>query len=271
MAKIEVKNLDGAKVGDVDLEDAVFGAEINEHLLWEVVKAQRAKRRAGTHSTLRRDEVRGGGKKPFKQKGTGNARQGSTRAPHFVGGGRVFTPKPRDYEYHMPKKAMAGALRSALSLRQKEAQLFVVDSFELSAAKTKSVIAALGKLGAASALIVDNKNEKLAQSTRNLPHAKYLAHEGINVYDILDYPALILTKGTVERLNHRLHPERVKGEGHAEHDKHEEKSAKPAKKVKAAAAAEISASEKSKKTVKPAKADKAAKPAKKAVKKEGAE
>src|SRR6184192_3910350 len=99
MAKIEVKNLDGAKVGDVDLDDAVFGVEVNEHLLWEVVKMQRAKLRAGTHKVKGRSEVRGGGKKPYKQKGTGNARQGSTRAPHYVGGGSVFGPRPRDYEY----------------------------------------------------------------------------------------------------------------------------------------------------------------------------
>src|SRR5260370_42693399 len=120
MATIEIKNLDGKSVGKVDLDDSVFGVEINEHLLWEVVKAQRAKRRVGTHSTKRRDEVRGGGKKPYKQKGTGNARQGSTRAPNYVGGGGGFTPKPRDYEYSMPKKAFQGAPRSALSLRTKE-------------------------------------------------------------------------------------------------------------------------------------------------------
>src|SRR6202012_4904706 len=135
--KLELKNLDGKKVGDVNLDDGVFGAEINEHLLWEVVKMQRANQRAGTHSTLRRGEVRGGGKKPFKQKGTGNARQGSTRAPHFVGGGSVFGPKPRDYEYSVPKKVKAGALRSALSLRAKEAKLVIVDQLALPAIKTK--------------------------------------------------------------------------------------------------------------------------------------
>src|SRR5436305_14538727 len=131
MATIDIKNLDGKSVGKVDLDDSVFGVEVNEHLLWEVVKAQRAKRRVGTHSTKRRDEVRGGGKKPYKQKGTGNARQGSTRAPQFVGGGKVFTPKPRDYEYHVPKKVMAGALRSALSLRAQEKEIVDVDNFTL--------------------------------------------------------------------------------------------------------------------------------------------
>jgi large subunit ribosomal protein L4 len=204
MAKIEVKNLSGKTVGDVELDDSVFGVDVNEHLLWEVVKAQRAKRRAGTHSTKRRDEVRGGGKKPYKQKGTGNARQGSSRAPHYVGGGKVFTPKPRDYEYHVPKKVMAGALRSALSLRAKEQKLVVVDSFTLDAPKTKLVSAAIAALGAGTALIVDQKNETLKKSTRNLPSAKYLATEGINVYDVLDHETLILTRPTLDAITERL-------------------------------------------------------------------
>ena len=108
--KTEIKNLDGKTVGNVDLDDSVFGVEVNEHLLWEVVKMQRARTRSGTASTKRRSEVSGGGKKPWKQKGTGRARQGSSRAPQWVGGGKVFTPKPRDYEYHVPKRVMAGAL-----------------------------------------------------------------------------------------------------------------------------------------------------------------
>ena len=204
MATIEVKNLDGKSVGKVDLDDSVFGVEVNEHLLWEVVKAQRAKRRAGTHSTKRRDEVRGGGKKPYKQKGTGNARQGSTRAPNYVGGGKVFTPKPRDYEYHVPKKVMAGALRSALSLRAKEQKVVVVDSFTFDAPKTKLVDQAIATLGAKSALLVDAKNETLRKSTRNLQHAKYLAHEGLNVYDVLDHETLIMTRATLDAVTARL-------------------------------------------------------------------
>jgi large subunit ribosomal protein L4 len=204
MATIEVKNLDGKAVGKVDLDDSVFGVEVNEHLLWEVVKAQRAKRRAGTHSTKRRDEVRGGGKKPYKQKGTGNARQGSTRAPHYVGGGKVFTPKPRDYEYHVPKKVMAGALRSALSLRAKEQKVVVVDSFTLDAPKTKLVDQALTTLGAKSALLVDGANDTLKKSTRNLQHAKYLAPEGLNVYDVLDHETLIMSRATLDAVTARL-------------------------------------------------------------------
>jgi large subunit ribosomal protein L4 len=204
MAKIEIKNLDGKGVGSIELDDAVFGVEVNEHLLWEAVKMQRAKRRAGTHSTKRRSEVRGGGKKPYKQKGTGNARQGSLRAPHYVGGGRVFAPKPRDYEYTMPKKAFAGALRSALSLRTKEQKLVVVDNFALEAIKTKRVVAALEALGATSVLIVDGENEKLARSVNNLPKAKFLRADGLNVYDVLDHETLILTRPTVEAITKRL-------------------------------------------------------------------
>ncbi len=205
MAKIEVRNLDGAKVGDLDLDDSVFGVEVNEHVLWEVVKAQRAKKRAGTASTLRRDEVRGGGKKPWKQKGTGRARQGSSRAPQWVGGGRVFTPKPRDFEYHVPKKVMAGALRCVLSLRAKESKLIVLDGFKLEGIKTKRVSEVLKKLGIdKKALIVDAKNETLAKSARNLPKAKYLASEGLNVYDVLDHETLVLTRATVDTVTARL-------------------------------------------------------------------
>jgi len=206
--KTEVKNLEGKKVGDIDLADSVFGVEVNEHLLWEVVKGQTAARRAGTHSTLRRDEVRGGGKKPYKQKGTGNARQGSSRAPHFVGGGSVFGPKPRDYEYSIPKKVRAAGLRSALSLRAKESKLVVLDEFLLREPKTKRVASALAALGAKSALIVDGKdNRPLALSVRNLPNAKFLAPEGVNVYDVLDHETLVVTMATAKALESRLMPQ----------------------------------------------------------------
>jgi len=217
--KLDIKSLDGKKVGDVTLDDAIFGQEVNEHLLWEVVKMQRANRRAGTHSTLRRGEVRGGGKKPYKQKGTGNARQGSTRAPHFVGGGSVFGPKPRDYSYQMPKKAVAAALRSVLSLRAKEQKIVVVDAFALGGIKTAKVKAVLGKLGATTALLVDTKNDELEKSARNLPSAKYLASTGLNVYDVLDHETLVLSKATVDYLHSRL-----AGNGEAS-------EAKPAKKT----------------------------------------
>lgn len=205
--KTDVRNLDGQKVGEIDLAEAVFGVEVKEGLLWEVVKAQRAKQRAGTHSTLRRDEVRGGGRKPFKQKGTGNARQGSTRAPQFVGGGSVFGPKPRDYEYPVPKKVRAGALRIALSLKAKEAKLVVIDDMALPAAKTKRMVAALQALGIRSALLVDDKgNTNLALSVRNIPKAKFIATEGVNVYDVLNHDSLVVTLATLKALETRLMP-----------------------------------------------------------------
>jgi large subunit ribosomal protein L4 len=207
MAKAEIKNLDGKTVGNVDLDDAVFGVEVNEHLLWEVVKQQRAKQRWGTSNTKRRNEVSGGGKKPWKQKGTGNARQGSTRAPHFVGGGSVFGPKPRDYEYHLPKKAMAVALRSALSLRAKESKIVVVDKLELKEVKTQRVAKALAGLGSTNALIVDGENDNLAKSTRNLQKAKYLRPEGLNVYDVLKHDTLVLSKDGLDAVTQRLRPE----------------------------------------------------------------
>src|SRR6185369_15416700 len=163
--KTEIKNLDGKKVGELELDDAVFGVEVKEYLLWEVVKAQRAKARAGTHSTLRRDEVRGGGKKPYKQKGTGNARQGSTRAPNYVGGGKVFGPHPRDYAYTVPKKVKRAALASALSLRASESKLVIVDKLSFEAPKTKKLAGMLKALGLASALVVDGKqNANLLKS-----------------------------------------------------------------------------------------------------------
>jgi large subunit ribosomal protein L4 len=194
MATVDVLNLSGEKVGSLELDDTVFATEVKEHLLWEVVKQQLASRRAGTHSTLRRDEVRGGGRKPFRQKGTGRARQGSTRAPNHVGGGGVFTPKPRDYDYDVPKKVRKGALRSALSLRLKEQKLLVLESFPLETAKTKRLVEVLGVLGAGPALIIDDKeNVNLQRSARNLPKTKFLPPEGLNVYDLLRYPTLVMT------------------------------------------------------------------------------
>ena len=194
MATVDVVNQSGEKVGSLELDDAVFSVAVKEHLLWEVVKQQMASRRAGTHSTLRRDEVRGGGRKPFRQKGTGRARQGSTRAAGHVGGGKVFTPKPRDYGYNVPKKVRKGALRSVLSLRLKEQRLVIVDTLALDAAKTKGLAKVLEAVGATEALIIDEKaNLNLQRSARNLPTAKYLPPEGINVYDVLRYPVLVLT------------------------------------------------------------------------------
>nr|HEX4315404.1 50S ribosomal protein L4 [Kofleriaceae bacterium] len=203
--KIEVKNITGKAVGSVDLDDSVFAAEIHEHLLWEVVKWQLARRRAGTASTKRIGEVRGSAKKVWKQKGTGQARQGSKQAPHWVGGGSVKGPKPRDYDYAMPRQSKKIALRSALSLRASENKLIVLDSFSTDG-KTKSVAGALGALSAgAKALIVDAKtNDKLARGAKNLATSQWIAPEGINVYDILRHDMLILTQAAAQAITEAL-------------------------------------------------------------------
>jgi large subunit ribosomal protein L4 len=203
--QIDIVNIEGKKVGSIDLADSVFGAEVKEHLLWEVVKAQRAAARAGTHSTRTRANVRGGGKKPYKQKGTGNARQGSTRAPNFVGGGKVFGPHPRDYSFTVPKKVRRAALASALSLRAQEKKLVVLDSLTFDAPKTKRLVGILKALGVPSAVVVDGKeNVLLSKSARNLPASKYLPPEGLNVYDILDHPGLVITAGAVKQIEARV-------------------------------------------------------------------
>ena len=203
--QIDIVNISGKKVGQADLADAVFGTKVKDYLLWEMVKAQRAAKRAGTHKTKKRDEVRGGGKKPYKQKGTGNARQGSTRAPHFVGGGVVWGPQPRSYEYVVPKKVKRAALASALSLRAQEKKLVVVDALSFDTPKTKRLAGILKVLGADSAVVVDGKtNANLSKSARNLPKSKYLAPEGLNVYDILKHPSLVIAAGAVKDIEARV-------------------------------------------------------------------
>jgi large subunit ribosomal protein L4 len=209
MAKLDVKNLSGQSVGSIDLDDSVFGADIHEHLLWETVKWQLAKRRAGTASTKRFGEVRGSTKKAWKQKGTGQARQGARQAPHWRGGGSVFGPKPRSYEYTMPRKAKKHALRSALSLRVKENKLVVVDAFSTDG-KTRSVAAALAVLSnnGTKTLVVDGKdNTMLARGAKNLASSQWIATEGLNVYDILRHQTVVLTKAAVDQLTAALKPE----------------------------------------------------------------
>jgi large subunit ribosomal protein L4 len=205
--QIDIVNIEGKKVGQVDLADAVFGTKVKDYLLWELVKAQQAAKRAGTHATKTREFVRGGGKKPYKQKGTGNARQGSSRAPNHVGGGKVFGPHPRDYEYTVPKKVKRAALASALSLRAQEKKLVVVDVLSFDAPKTKRLAGILKILGADSAVVVDGKtNVNLSKSVRNLPKSKYLAPAGLNVYDILKHPTLIIAAGAVKEIEARVLP-----------------------------------------------------------------
>src|ERR1041385_107133 len=207
MPKLDVKNSSGNSVGSIDLDDTVFGAEIHEHLLWEVVKWQLAKRRAGTASTKRLGEVRGASKKGWEQKGTG-------QGPPWVGGASVFGPKPRSYEYAMPRKAKKTALRAALSLRASENKIVVLDNFAIGGPEgpkgtTKLVPAALPKLGAAQpdnkVLIVDAKtNNNLVRGAKNLRSSQWVAPEGINVYDILRHQTLVLTQAAVASITAAL-------------------------------------------------------------------
>ena len=208
MPKLEIKNITGKSVGSIDLDDAVFGAPVHEHLLWEVVKWQLARRRGGTHFTKRIGEVRGSAKKVWKQKGTGQARQGSKRAPHWVGGSSVFGPRPRDYDYNLPRQSKRIALRSALSLRVSENKLIVVDNFTADG-KTKNVAATLAALGVAQpdskVLIVDGKtNTNLVRGARNLASSQWLAPEGLNVYDLLRHETVVFTRSAVEQVQQAL-------------------------------------------------------------------
>jgi large subunit ribosomal protein L4 len=207
--KVDVFNLENSKVGSVDLPDDVFGAEVNETLLWEMVKSQRASRRRGTAKTKKRGEVSGGGIKPYKQKGTGRARQGSSRAPNHVGGGKVFGPVPRDHSYRLPRSARRVALASALSLRAKGG-LVIVDKMDFKAPKTKGVVDFMTKLGTTTVLLVDGENDNLKLSARNVKNAKYLFASAVNVYDILDYDKLVITKGALDAVIARAKGEEAK-------------------------------------------------------------
>jgi large subunit ribosomal protein L4 len=205
MAKFDIYDLDKKKVGELELADAVFAGEVNEHLFYEVVKAKLASDRSGTHAVKNRSLVSGGGKKPWKQKGTGRARQGSTRASHWVGGGKAMGPKPRDYAYDVPKKVRKAALRSALALRGNDKKLLIVDKWEPSAPKTATAAKVLAALGVKKALVVDDgRNVALAKSVRNLVGADFLAVEGLNVYDILKHDTLVLTAAVAKKLEETL-------------------------------------------------------------------
>ena len=208
--KLDVKNTTGKSVGQIDLADDVFATEVHEHLLWEVVKWQLARRRAGNASTKRMSEVTGSSKKVWKQKGTGQARQGSKKGPHWVGGGSVFGPKPRSYDYALPKKVKKAALRSALSLRAGEQKLIVVDQFPVGAKQlTKTVATALKSLGLAQptskVLSVDGKdNAGLVRGAKNLASSQWLAPEGLNVYDILRHETVVISQGAVKQIEAAL-------------------------------------------------------------------
>ena len=205
MAKLKVLDLEGNSVAEIDVADDVFAAEVKEHLLWEVVRWQRAKARAGTAKTKERSEVHGTHAKMFKQKGTGNARHGSRRVNIFRGGGQVHGPRPRSYEFSVNKKARAGAMRSALSLRASEGNIVVIRDFTVPNAKTRNLVSALTKLDASKALLVDSAdNISLKRSSSNLPTAQHLAPEGLNVYDILRYPKLLISEASLRSVESRL-------------------------------------------------------------------
>jgi large subunit ribosomal protein L4 len=205
MPTLDVLNLEKKKVGTIALNDSVFGAEVNHALVHQVIKAQLAGRRQGTAKTKVKSEVRGGGKKPFKQKGTGNARQGSSRSPLQPGGGQNFGPQPRSYEQATPKEMMRGALRSALSDRVASSRLLVLEDLTLPTRKTKEFNRILKeKLALDKVLIVDEKNDHLEFGGRNIPHVKVLRSEGLNVYDIVRHEWLVLSKRAVASVEKRL-------------------------------------------------------------------
>lgn len=209
MPSIDILNTEKKKVGTMNLSDEVFAAELNYPLVHQVIKAQLAGYRQGTAKTKVKSEVRGGGRKPFKQKGTGNARQGSVRSPLKVGGGQNFGPIPRSYEQATPKAMMRGALRCALSDRFKANHLIIIDEFKFGEAKTKTFNDIIkNKLGLDKVLIVDDKNKNLELSGRNVSNVKVLRTEGVNVYDIVKYNWLILTKKSAEAINARLSSEK---------------------------------------------------------------
>ncbi|MBI5454256.1 MAG: 50S ribosomal protein L4 [Deltaproteobacteria bacterium] len=198
---IEVLSKNGSKVSDIDLNEELYGGEVKEHLFYEVVKMQLANRRAGNASTKTKGEVSGGGIKPWKQKGTGRARSGSTRSPVWRHGGTVFGPHPRDYSYKLPKKVMKEALKSALRLKVRDGRLKVYESLELTAPKSKLALEVLKAAKLDNALIViDGRDRNLELAVRNLKDYKLISAGGINVYDILDYDNLVITRSALEKV-----------------------------------------------------------------------
>ena len=201
MANVSVYNIEGKEVGSIELNDAVFGVEANEHLVHMAVVNQLANNRQGTQSAKTRSEVSGGGRKPWRQKGTGHARQGSTRSPQWTGGGVVFAPKPRDYSFKMNKKEKRIALLSALSSKVADNKIVVLDAFNLDEVKTKKFAEVMSNLKVDKALVViEGENKNVVLSGRNIPTVKVSATNEINTYDVLKYETLVVTKAAVEKL-----------------------------------------------------------------------
>jgi large subunit ribosomal protein L4 len=207
MAVADVYNMDGEKVSEIDLDDEIFNVPAKKHVLHEVVTMQLANRRAGTASSKRRFEVRGGGRKPYRQKGTGRARAGSRTSPLWRGGGVVFGPKPRSYRYAVPKQVRRQALRMALSSKLHDKDLIVVERLDLDSIKTKRFVEVMAALKTAEALIVtDRRLDNLELSSRNVPDVKVLRADGLNVFDILKFKHLILLEPSVKQIQERLLP-----------------------------------------------------------------
>ena len=206
MPTVDVVNFENVVVGQVELADEVFGAEVNEHLLYEAVRNFQAGVRRGTHKTKERGSVSGSGKKLWKQKGTGRARIGSIRSPLWRHGGTVHGPQPRDYSYHLPRKMLLGALRSALSAKLRDGEMTVVKEFSLDSHKTKDFRLALDRLGAKkSVLLVSNgENANLERSSRNLPKVKLLRSHGVHPYHLLEHERVILSEATAQKLSEAL-------------------------------------------------------------------
>ncbi|MBP5305107.1 MAG: 50S ribosomal protein L4 [Lachnospiraceae bacterium] len=201
MAEVSVLNMEGSEVGKMKLNDAIFGVEINEHLVHQAVVAQLANNRQGTQKAKTRSEVRGGGRKPWRQKGTGHARQGSIRAPQWTGGGVVFAPTPRDYSKKMNKKEKRIALKSALTSRVEEGKFIVLDELKFDAPKTKEFAEVMKNLEADKALVVLNDNDtNVVKSAANIPTVKTASTNTINVYDILKYDTVIVTQDAVKTI-----------------------------------------------------------------------
>ena len=205
MPTVDVYNTEKKKVGEVELSETIFGTEVKEHLFYAAVRYQMAARRSGTHATKGRTQVSGGGKKPYRQKGTGRARQGTRRAVQFRGGGVVHGPHNRSHAHDLPKKVRAAALKSALSRRTEENALTVFDAFQMDEIKTKAFVAVMNKFEFEDLLLVlHEKDETVARSARNIPGVKVLPVAGLNVYDILDHKNLALTTSAVDAVVARL-------------------------------------------------------------------
>ncbi len=206
MATVEVKNLEGQRVREIELADQIFAMKPNQSLLWEAVKAFLASRRRGTHSTKSRGEVSGGGKKPWRQKGTGRARAGSIRSSLWRHGSIAHGPKPRNYSYHLPEKMVRGALRSALAAKFQEQKLTVVDQFNLPEAKTQSFSHILRKLGLGKTVLVvnDTANRNLELSSRNIEGCDLVRHHDVHPYHVLSHERLLITEGALVRLEEAL-------------------------------------------------------------------